>query len=1281
MSNKIGRNDPCPCGSGKKYKKCCLLKGIPFYKMIDKEGPKNKFSFEEYFKKFNTVDLLSILAALSTHPENHGKNIRIERLIFEALKSNNQSQELIDIIDFEKELSTHLGFNHYEDPPENLFTENVTSSVGNSTIYGGNFEQGAFTLNNLIKAIQYNERSFENEFKTLINSATNLLLSISNIIAIRLGHERNMVGNDATEESKILFPSNIMKIKTAFYFDKEKMHEYCSNLRIDINTLSYFILPLDQLKNYSSDIPGEFNPILNYPILALENGYLAISPTTIISALVHFIWIMSEKNKCKELLTRLFHEQVYREILLYFRKIKLDTIYSDLIIDSSSPGKVSIHKIDSDKLLLFSFTQDNGENYQNDTLFHFAPYKYPDNESMKIKKSLLAIDSSLRDNKFLYLHIYSTIGRQYQIAVKEEPGIHHIVCTAYHFICWMKSGEYDKMDLWYYCDALESFEREVVVPPFAKDFLNLFSYYKMKNNSFYLSDDKKPTHFSLLPGGSLEIIASAQRNEDPIFVHNKIESIKDLVLVPVVKHNPNVPSYISIENHGGIYIELYIPGFNCDLWIRTNKKIREMTKDEFNINKELIIAISYWLWQVKNDILPFLSGYKSKFLQLIFEFTDFNLQSKIETNKNIFNSFTIEANLDQVNIYVPFGILEYLNSGDNQGERILLSKILEGFKLLIQNHRLSNIITDNIIEKIVELRAPLGLKKMILFLDSTRFIQVDNRNLNPPFYVKEARRQKLMDIEASLLPEAYQKKGEIKLKEDKEKFIKTLVFVLLKELREKLAEFDSIEILLHIMSNNEAIIQENALLNLRVPTQVHCFKDDKDSLDKIVEHKSKSDQAIIVNRCLIEHLSIEPSFGKRQISTEFIDDICAIMSLIIFWGGVGDQIKYNLFEVNLSMLDSGRVGTNSTEIQDKFIKGFFKTKAEEYIYDSINNFSNYFLEEESFPDAKPIPSSFNKAFENQVGISFGKIDGIITLLVAVGFEQNVAVPTLSKEGLVALINKSFKVKFSISEIEAAIKFLSLWAWRDILKVPKGFQSTDISPWRSNRRLSYLQKPLILIDYGKYENAPSIFWTPRHLDFSWRYIKYLFSSARYKAEPKSNFEREISKLAKKRGKVLQNEIVNWFGEKSNVKVFEEVSISPRGSLTNTEDIGDIDVLIFDKNNKIILSIECKRTERANNSKQMVEELEQYFGQGKNKGYFQKHIIRHNWLIKNQYKLHAFLGIKKAEYKIYSFFVTYEILSIQFIRESNLPIKTISLFEFKNLSYESLIKLLELDSMGK
>jgi len=35
---KVGRNEPCPCGSGKKYKKCCLGKYV--YKDEDAEPVK-----------------------------------------------------------------------------------------------------------------------------------------------------------------------------------------------------------------------------------------------------------------------------------------------------------------------------------------------------------------------------------------------------------------------------------------------------------------------------------------------------------------------------------------------------------------------------------------------------------------------------------------------------------------------------------------------------------------------------------------------------------------------------------------------------------------------------------------------------------------------------------------------------------------------------------------------------------------------------------------------------------------------------------------------------------------------------------------------------------------------------------------------------------------------------------------------------------------------------------------------------------------------------------------
>ena len=40
MNTKIGRNEPCPCGSGKKFKKCCRLKQIsaPSFSWLENDG-------------------------------------------------------------------------------------------------------------------------------------------------------------------------------------------------------------------------------------------------------------------------------------------------------------------------------------------------------------------------------------------------------------------------------------------------------------------------------------------------------------------------------------------------------------------------------------------------------------------------------------------------------------------------------------------------------------------------------------------------------------------------------------------------------------------------------------------------------------------------------------------------------------------------------------------------------------------------------------------------------------------------------------------------------------------------------------------------------------------------------------------------------------------------------------------------------------------------------------------------------------------------------------------
>jgi hypothetical protein len=62
--NKPGRNDPCPCGSGRKFKKCCLTAAVPprytkderasaFAKLDrfidDVMGAEDELAFEEFW--------------------------------------------------------------------------------------------------------------------------------------------------------------------------------------------------------------------------------------------------------------------------------------------------------------------------------------------------------------------------------------------------------------------------------------------------------------------------------------------------------------------------------------------------------------------------------------------------------------------------------------------------------------------------------------------------------------------------------------------------------------------------------------------------------------------------------------------------------------------------------------------------------------------------------------------------------------------------------------------------------------------------------------------------------------------------------------------------------------------------------------------------------------------------------------------------------------------------------------------------------------------------------
>jgi hypothetical protein len=60
---KVGRNDPCPCGSGKKFKKCCE----------EKLSVKKKFSDRE-IKPVSASTLTGLFKSSTGHSTDHQKH-------------------------------------------------------------------------------------------------------------------------------------------------------------------------------------------------------------------------------------------------------------------------------------------------------------------------------------------------------------------------------------------------------------------------------------------------------------------------------------------------------------------------------------------------------------------------------------------------------------------------------------------------------------------------------------------------------------------------------------------------------------------------------------------------------------------------------------------------------------------------------------------------------------------------------------------------------------------------------------------------------------------------------------------------------------------------------------------------------------------------------------------------------------------------------------------------------------------------------------------------------
>ena len=282
---KTGRNDSCPCGSGLKFKKCCLRK-------TNNSSNTNVGSFENFIKSNNSVELLKIFSLLQLIPKNQSKLIRLETIQDSIICNLNSIENKINYSQLKKVIHKNFESDYREDPNECSFTENITFNNGNNIVFPGISNESTNINQLLINGVHLGKFSLSSESKIKIFEGTIFLLSILNEIAIKLEYTRYMFEGDF--RNKITFPNEsfVNENKHLLVFSRNEINEIYAKFGIKSDIITQFLTTISEIQNHK----GDETILIDKPFIKIDGTYILALPSSQMYCLNQFIIRVATEN-------------------------------------------------------------------------------------------------------------------------------------------------------------------------------------------------------------------------------------------------------------------------------------------------------------------------------------------------------------------------------------------------------------------------------------------------------------------------------------------------------------------------------------------------------------------------------------------------------------------------------------------------------------------------------------------------------------------------------------------------------------------------------------------------------------------------------------------------------------------------------------------------------------------------------------------------------------------------------------------------------------------------
>ena len=1249
--NKIGRNEPCPCGSGKKYKKCCI-------DLAQELLPKQDFSkgtatdYTELTRKYDTLEFFKILSLLQLQPENHGKNVRIDELVVSAINTFNSTKGALDLVGLQRDLNKYCPYHPHEDPVEDFFTENIIFYNGNNTVYPGTFVEGKEIVQLQLETLR-SFRKFPQLARKEITDGILFLLHIHHHTAQAFGHPYRMEGQRYADELFIPRGEELARQLGIIEFSPAQIKEICEKISVPENVIDQFVFTIPKAK-IKLGHPDE-NPMFRQPFVFMDGKYLLVMPSGQLSCINDFIL---SKLKAYHLLNEfreLHADLVMDKVNVRCRSMRwkpLNYPFAEGKDQQTAIYREMLYHFDTDKLgyvMLLSppsFAMGPGiqealKNMQREAKTRITSVVAELRKQLPGRKIFFVLVTAKHEifQGFSYdLSSFETADRNLALSFKELNVL-------------LNNWDLNHLSLWKYAGHQAQTRKEILFMP-VNTHLSIYKWYKDHHEWFFHSDNE-PSNMMFfefdIEGG---VNRSAKQKEDLLGIPFPIPGGL-MGYVPCHKSEEHLPVYLDDQfAHGRFRHSLM--SYSCPIWVQSDQMMDFSASVYTN-------AVLYWLnfstpwlqeWMRGFGIMPIVITLMMDQGMFVHENWDIDTKDKPFQFKR---KVLVEVRAVELSIQ-PELITHLINSG-NGGEKFLMKEVIGLLGELLEQLGLGSRLNSEELDGILDQAMPLGNQKMILITDASPNPRLADIDIDQPRYIPDADISYILHHQVSWLKREHPIPKKITKATDKVKLFNDLVGIHFNKIIASIHRFATTDLLVHLMERHESIMQIREKSRMAFPTLEACYGGYYDVFKEYSEREANVVSTSLALRSLIEFVACEKSSGIERPNDDDTDLMLALMSELINYGSMSDMVHHGISDPEMGILPSGRIGIDQT-FSDTALAAFRNEIHLEEVEGHRSSFDRYFTQrtkkEKAQPGDDPYYDRVDEVFIQEWGVTIWDLQGASEFLCLEMFHKlNSSVAVISEADLLKIFCGD--APGGEQQARSIINLLTFRERNGVMGFPPK-EKHEAFPWRYNRRESYMLRPLIKTVK---DELVSYIVSGRHVVTAAENILSRFLDGTLKVG-KDQFKL-INLLAERnhiKGKNFRDMVTRWLSEHTELQVYDfEVKIKPNGFFKAADDKGDVDILCVDHSARKIISIECKNTSQAKIAYDMHTEITSYIGTDDKPGMIQKHVQRDKWLKENLNQVQEKLDLKEP-YQVSSIVLTKHVLPTKFLRGTDIPVRSYS-----------------------